>query len=351
MAKVVIVGAGVMGSAVSLPLTDNGHEVYLVGTHLDTSIIDALQAGEPHPGLGVSLAPTVSPHRHGDLEEVIHHADLIVLGVNSAGVAWAAQQLSATLSTPTPVVMLTKGLAVVDEAVCILPDLVANALPDRLNMTEVLAIAGPCIASELAVRRLTNVVLAGRTPETVESTLQLLRTPYYHVWPSADLEGAEVCAALKNLYALVIGTARGVLEHNQAPNGASTHNLSSAMFAQALSEMAYLVEFLGGEQGSVYGLPGAGDLYVTCQAGRNGRMGQLLGMGFSYQDARGQHMLNTTVEGADLLLALGPAFEKLIEEKQIDKDRLPLLQTAISMVCYNLVTDIAWERLFKTPGV
>lgn len=351
MAKVVIVGAGVMGSAFSFPLTDNGHEVHLVGSPLDTSIIEALQAKEPHLGLGVPLPTAVSLHRHEGLEQVVPNAELIVLGVNSAGVAWAAQQLSETVSAPTPVVMLTKGLAVVDGAVCILPDLLLSALPESLGTTEVLAVVGPCIASELAVRRQTNVVLAGRNSEIVESTLQILQTAYYHVWPSADLRGAEVCAALKNLYALVIGTARGVLECNRMPNGASTHNLSSAMFAQALSEVAYLVEFMGGEQASVYGLPGAGDLYVTCQAGRNGRMGRLLGMGFSYRDARIEHMPNITVEGAELLLVLGSVLETLMNEQQIDKDRLPLLQTAISMVCYDVAADIAWERLFKIPGV
>lgn len=348
MAKTVIIGAGVMGSAFSVPLADNGHEVHVVGTHLDAHIIDVLLASELHPGLGVSLPTSVSFHQHDTLKQVVRHADLIVLGVNSAGVDWAAQQLGTTLAVPTPIIMLTKGLAVVDAAVCILPDLLLSAQPNHLRASEVLAVVGPCIASELAVRRQTNVVLAGRSQRTVEAIVQLLRTPYYHVHASGDLEGAETCAALKNLYALVVGTARGILEIDQAPNGASTYNLSSAMFAQALSEIAYLVEFMKGKQESVYGLPGVGDLYVTCQAGRNGRMGRLLGMGLSFEEAKTQHMSGITVEGADLLLSVGRTLEDLMSSGQLDKARLPLLRTAISMVCHNSVVSVAWERLFDT---
>ena len=35
MARIVIIGAGVMGSAMAVPAATNGHQVSLVGTHLD----------------------------------------------------------------------------------------------------------------------------------------------------------------------------------------------------------------------------------------------------------------------------------------------------------------------------
>jgi glycerol-3-phosphate dehydrogenase (NAD(P)+) len=39
MAKVVVLGAGVMGSTITIPLTDNHHTVSLIGTHLDTDMV------------------------------------------------------------------------------------------------------------------------------------------------------------------------------------------------------------------------------------------------------------------------------------------------------------------------
>jgi glycerol-3-phosphate dehydrogenase len=49
MSVIAIVGAGMMGSALSAPFVANGHEVRLVGTPLDHDIIAALKASAPQP--------------------------------------------------------------------------------------------------------------------------------------------------------------------------------------------------------------------------------------------------------------------------------------------------------------
>ena len=49
MAKVVIIGAGMMGSALAFPARENGNEVALVGTPLDREIIEASKKTGRHP--------------------------------------------------------------------------------------------------------------------------------------------------------------------------------------------------------------------------------------------------------------------------------------------------------------
>lgn len=49
MATVTIIGAGMMGSALAFPARENGHEVRLVGTHLDREIIDECRKSDKHP--------------------------------------------------------------------------------------------------------------------------------------------------------------------------------------------------------------------------------------------------------------------------------------------------------------
>lgn len=80
-------------------------------------------------------------------------ADLIVLGTNSAGVDWAVETLGDTLSESIPIIMLTKGMAVRDGEIKILPTVVQKGL-EKLGLTNVQvgAVAGPCIAGELAAR-------------------------------------------------------------------------------------------------------------------------------------------------------------------------------------------------------
>ena len=49
MSVVTIIGSGMMGSALAFPARENGHEVRLVGTHLDADIIDACRKNNRHP--------------------------------------------------------------------------------------------------------------------------------------------------------------------------------------------------------------------------------------------------------------------------------------------------------------
>lgn len=51
MSIITIVGAGMMGSAMARPATDNGHRVRLVGTPLDRAIIEAIRSDGIHPTL------------------------------------------------------------------------------------------------------------------------------------------------------------------------------------------------------------------------------------------------------------------------------------------------------------
>jgi glycerol-3-phosphate dehydrogenase (NAD(P)+) len=353
MARILILGAGVMGTALSVPLTDNGHSVNLVGTHLDSDIIAKLQAGYPHPRLGIHVADSVTAYTYDQLSEAIKGADLVVIGVNSHGIEWAAQALGAVLSVDIPILAVTKGLAGDGEKLSILPDVLVAHLPDNLRTRiQIAAIGGPSIAQELAARRHTCVMFTSKNPALLQHLVQLAHTPYYHIWTSTDIIGIEVCVALKNVYALAVGLVIGFLEKaGKAVNDAEMHNLAAAIFAQGMWETAYLVDKLGGKPESVYSLPGAGDLYVTCQGGRNSRMGRLLGMGISYSQAKAEYMPNDTVEGASLALAIGQTVENMIHKGDLDAIALPLLRTMINIVCHNASAIIPWEKFFAAESI
>ncbi|PLZ93908.1 glycerol-3-phosphate dehydrogenase [Fischerella muscicola CCMEE 5323] len=348
MAKIVILGAGVMGTAVSVPLTDNGHIVHLVGTHLDNDIITKLQAGYPHPRLGIRVAESVKAYTHDQLGEVITGADLLVIGVNSHGINWVAEALSNLLSPKIPILMVTKGLAGDGKKLSILPDVLKAGLPiEYRDQVQIAAIGGPSIAQELATRRHTCVVFTNQNQALLDWLVGLARTPYYHVWTNTDMIGTEVCVAMKNVYALAVGLVIGLLEKaGKAENSAEMHNLAAAIFAQGMLETAYLVEKMGGKLHNVYTLPGAGDLYVTCQGGRNSRMGRLLGLGMPYSQAKAQYMPNDTIEGASLALAIAPTVENMIQQGNLDAKALPLLLTMIDIVYHDAPVDIPWDKFF-----
>lgn len=344
MAKVVILGAGVMGSAFSLPLIDAGQNVNLVGTHLDRAWIEEIRKNGIHPKLKSTLPEKVVPFTHDQLDEALSHdTDLIVLGVSSPGIEWAVKQLGPLLKKPVPILMLTKGLMARENTLRILPDVVCKGLADYgIKDVPIGAVGGPCLAKELAARRDCCVVIAYRDQTLLDWVMSSLTAPYYHARPSTDLIGVEVCAALKNFYALAISYPRGFAEKqdNAVSNGALLYSIEAGLFTQAMTEMRYMVNVMGGTDTSVDGWAGSGDLYGTCQIGRNGQMGRLLGLGLPYQETKAKYMADDTVEGADLTLTIGPTIEYLIEQQQLDGSLLPVTKTIIQTICHNQAMSI-----------
>ncbi|MER8991530.1 hypothetical protein [Mesorhizobium sp. M0678] len=350
MARILILGAGVMGSAMTLPAAHAGNRITLVGTHLDEEIVGSVASTSHHPRLNITLPDVVTACSWTEFGAAMNDGlDLLVLGVSSAGIPWAIDRIAESIKSPVPILMITKGLAASDEGVEILPHLLAHEIEQRTGLSvPVMAVGGPCIAGELAAQRDTSVILAGHDPDQVAAASRILRAPFYHARSSSDLVGVEICAAFKNFYTLAVGAPVGLLERDgKAPNGALMHNLASSLFSQSLAEMAILVEALGGKVETVLGLAGSGDLYVTCQAGRNGRMGRLLGRGLPYSVAKREHMSSDTVEGAQVALDLGPTLKNMMARSVLPHDRLPLTTAIIDAICHDAPLVLSFDRYHR----
>ena len=72
---------------------------------------------------------------------------------------------------------------------------------------------------------------------------------------------------------------------------------------------------------------------MTCLAGRNSRMGRLLGLGLPYSRAKAEHMAADTVEGAQLALDLGPTLEVMMARGDLPAERMPLTCAIVAAVC------------------
>ena len=335
MAIITVVGAGLMGTALTFPAADNGHDIHLIGTHLDNTIIDELKAGRAHPRLRREILPNVTPHFHTDIPTLVPGADVVVIGVNSRGVRWAGKTVGPHLQAGQKVLMVTKGLENAgDGALQLLPDVFRAELPERLRESvRIAAIGGPSIAGELAARRHTGVVFTSRHGEILSELRSYFATSYYHIWTSTDMPGVEVCVALKNIYTLAVGLAAGMVEAEMPPDpaGAQMYNTAAALFAQGLAETAYLVQHMGGGLETVFSLPGAGDLYVTAQGGRNTKLARLLGKGLPFSSAV-EEMPGETIEGVDALLSVAAAVERAVEMGALDPDAMPLLRKLYRIV-------------------
>lgn len=335
MTIVTIVGAGLMGTAVAYPLSDNGHTIRLVGTHLDGEIITSCLQKNVHPRLKRQLPANVTPYYVEDLDKALQDAEVIVSGVNSLGVHWIGQKIGPYLKPEQMVIAITKGLEVdSDGNLMILPDVLRAELPVEIrDRVELAAVGGPCIAGELAGRRQSLVMFGARKLAVAEKLAELFRTSYYHIWPTANLVGLEFCAALKNAYTLGVGLAGGLLEKSGGIDSADAHmfNLAAGLFGISTCEMARMLEVAGVERNFAYELPGAGDLYVTCMGGRTVRFGKLLGMGHPFAEAR-QIMAGETLESVEIIRSMGRAIPYLEKAGKITPADLPFMRSLVDIV-------------------
>jgi glycerol-3-phosphate dehydrogenase (NAD(P)+) len=343
-----ILGSGIMATALAFPLADNGHEVRLVGTHLDREIIDSIKEKGVHPGLDLEVPQAATAFQLEEAEEAFDGAGVVMSGVNSFGVRWAGEQLASLLKPGMHVLSIAKGMEATEGGdLRILPEVLASEVPEYLReRVSWSAIAGPSIAGEVAVRRDTCVVFTGRDAGVLGELSNLFRTPNYHVWNSTDLVGVEVCAAAKNCYALGAGFMEGILDR-EGESGARYRNYDygAALFGQATRELGQFVGLLGGESETPYGLAGVGDMFVTSMGGRNVKVGRLVGSGLRFSEARGR-MPGVTLEGAAAIEVIGGALPKLAGRGIVGSEDFPLMRHLHSVVALDEPLDMPWSTFF-----
>jgi glycerol-3-phosphate dehydrogenase (NAD(P)+) len=348
MTIVSVLGSGIMATALAFPLVDNGHEVRLVGTHLDREIIASIKETRVHPDLDLEVPEAATAFQLEEAEDAFEGAEVVMSGVNSFGVRWAGRRLASLLKPGMHVLSIAKGMeAKEDGDLRILPEVLASEVPEDLrNRVSWSAIAGPSIAGEVAVRRDTCVVFTGRDAGVLEEISRLFRTPYYRVWTSTDLVGVEVCAAAKNCYALGAGFMEGILDREgESEARYRNYNYGAALFGQATRELGQFMELLGGEPETPYGLAGVGDMFVTSMGGRNVKVGRLVGSGLRFSEAR-EKMPGVTLEGAAAIEVIGGALPKLTRRGIVGQDAFPLMRHLHSVVALDESLDMPWSTFF-----
>ena len=343
MANIVILGAGSMGTAFSFPCSDKTHSVNIIGTHLENNFIDKINSKKIHPSLGCLVPKNVKFLKFNKLDEEINKkVDLIVIAVISKGIEWASTELSKVLKNKIPILILTKGLAINNNNYEVLAHKMERLLKKNgIKETNIIAAGGPCLAKGLANRGHTSVVFANSDIEIANQIARLVSTDYYHVFTSDDVVGVETCAAIKNIFSMVIGASEGLCNSNVSKEIRKNNylNTAAALLQQSIHEMIIFTEKLKGRKETAMGLAGIGDLYVSADGGRNSKMGQYLGQGMTFQEAKKIKMANDTVEGADLALEIGSRVKN-----DFDIEKLPLMVSVIDTICDEKPLTIEWNN-------
>ena len=331
-----------MGSAFSVPCIENQNDVTLVGTHLENNLIEKIKSNKNiHPALNTKLPENLKVEKFDKLDSILKQdMDIMVAGVSSVGIEWFVDKISKHYKRNLPIVLLTKGLAIVDNELTTLSDKIKKLLKkqghEEINIS---AIKGPCLAAGLANKMRTGTVIANPDIKEAQFLKKIISTKYYSTEISNDLNGVELSGAIKNIYSMLIGASEG-LSNSKVPLEIQSKyylNTAASLIHRSISEMVEFVSHYGGNSGTVYGLAGLGDLYVSAIGGRNSLMGKYLGQGNLYKEAKEKFMKNITVEGAQLALEIGP---KILQD--LNPKHFPLMFSMLNTICENKKLEITW---------
>ena len=345
MSIITVVGSGMMGSSITLPAWENGHEIRLVGTHLDREIIEHARRTGEHLTLRRPLPEGYRYFQIEEMGEALCGADLLVGGVSSFGVDWFCETVLAVIPEALPVLSVTKGMQDLEDGSMVpYPHLYKQRLPER--DLRLYAVGGPCTSYELADRDQTHVCFCGDDAGELKEIRALFEGPYYHVSLSADVVGVECAVAMKNAYALGVTLAVGLAERREG-TGAVHYNSQAALFAQSVREMKKLLKQIGGGEENI--VWGTGDLYVTVFGGRTRRIGTLLGRGLSFEQA--MHELDgVTLESIVIATRTARAVKRLIDLGRARAADYPLLLHIDEIINDGQAVDIPWSVFESGEG-
>ena len=315
MTRIAVAGAGAFGTALAVALSAS-REVVLWGR--DQAAMAAMARSRRNPRLpGVTLPPAlgVTP------DPAALGAEVVVLAVPAQALrSFLAEHAGALAGKP--LVACGKGidLETLEGPSAIIAGAVPTATP--------LVLTGPSFAADIARGLPTALTLACADPATGERLQALLSTPVLRLYRTADLVGAELGGALKNVVAIACGACIG---------GGFGESARAALLTRGFAEMARLADACGAEPGTLMGLSGLGDLVLTAtsEGSRNFRYGLALGRGEEFA-------ASVTVEGA----ATARAAARLGERLGLD---LPVTQVVAALVEGRSGVAEALRRLLDRP--
>jgi len=280
--KVTVCGAGSWGTALAIVLADNGYQVNL-WTHREEQAVEINETGKNEKYLKVQLPKNIYATK--DIEEAVKQTTAIVIVVPTKAIREVTKLLNPFVNADLPIIHATKGIE--PHTLKRVSEMIFEEL-SNYEQNNITVLSGPSHAEEVAERQPTSVTVSAINKERAKFAQNLFINSNFRVYTSSDIVGIELGGALKNIIALGAGISDGL---------GFGDNAKAALITRGLAEITRLGSTLGANPLTFLGLPGVGDLIVTCTSvhSRNWRAGNLLGKGHSLDDVLEQ--MEMVVEG------------------------------------------------------
>jgi glycerol-3-phosphate dehydrogenase (NAD(P)+) len=291
-------GAGAWGTALAKVLADAGNNVTLWARRPE--LADEINDTHRNPDYLGDVELPACIRATSDPAEALSDACTVLLGVPSQTLRANLTEWAALIGDDATLVSLAKGIEL--DTLMRMSQVVIQVT--GADPARVAVVTGPNLASEIAEQQPAATVVACSDSGRAVTLQRALSTGYFRPYTNADVIGAEVGGACKNVIALACGMAAGV---------GMGENSVAAIITRGLAEIMRLGIALGAKPATLAGLAGVGDLVATCTSphSRNRTFGNRLGKGESLEAAKlagGGHIAEG-VTSCDSVLALAGSYD------------------------------------------
>ena len=260
--KIGVIGGGAWGTALAQVAAHGGRDVLLWAR--EPEVVDAINADHVNPLFLNDIPLSASIRATGELDQLRHlDALLVVVPAQHVGAVLAATPVGSK-----PLVLCAKGMEAGTRR--LVGEVARAAHPDA----PIAVLSGPTFAHEVARGLPTAVTLACEDEGVRAALAERLAAPHFRPYASADVVGAEIGGAVKNVLAIGCGVVEGA---------GLGQNARAALIARGFAEMTRFGLARGSRAETLAGLSGLGDLVLTCSStsSRNFSLGVGLGRGES----------------------------------------------------------------------
>lgn len=197
-----------------------------------------------------------------DMKTVIQDADLIVIGVPDQFIVPTCKKMKPYVKPTARVVILAKGIEFKNAKLVPVTDVVASEL--GLQDNQICCLMGANIAKDIAFHQFSESTLGCKDLVELQWMKPVFARPYFPVALVQNVEGPQMCGALKN----VVAIAKGLLDGA----GAGSNTLAALMRMGMREMKGFILEFFDVPEYIFWESCCLADLITTCLNGRNQRI-------------------------------------------------------------------------------
>ncbi len=319
-----IIGGGAWGTTLGQVLIDNGHEV-LIYDILEEHVNKINK--HLHPFFDTTLPEKLLATT--DFDEVLAFSNIYMLSVPTKVIRQVLIDVNKKLTQKSIFINVSKGIEPGTSKR--VSEIVSEVIDPKYNDGFVV-LTGPSHAEEVILRKLTLLVTSSNKEHLAKEMQQVFSNDQYlRVYTSNDLIGCEVGGAVKNAIAVISGACAGL---------GLGENARAAVITRGIVEIVRVVEVMGGNKETAFGLTGVGDLIVTASSenSRNFTAGKKIGQGFSLEQIYKEQ--KQTIEGIRTI-------EAMHDLALSHKIELPMIQIAYEIINNGISMDEAITRLLS----